>query len=159
MFRVFLEVAFVTIVIAWVLAKALSALGRWFDKRRNSGLARDIEVNAANHADERVFGAPDLVVAIVLLFLLLMPNAVTSNGQSVSLHEISYSMRAPNGAGTLAAFVGGWRAEEPLKFWGFLAGLLVTVISLFRRSPALLGVALIASLLALWLKMDFWAGS
>jgi hypothetical protein len=79
MFRVFLEVAFVTIVIAWVLAKALSALGRWFDKRRNSGLARDIELDAANHPDERVFGAPDLVVAIVLLFLLLMPNAVTSN--------------------------------------------------------------------------------
>jgi len=157
MFRVFLEVAFVTIVIAWVLAKVLSALGRWSDKHPNSELAWGIEMDAANHPDARVFGAPDLVVAIVLLFLLLMPSAVTSNGQTLSLHEISYSMRASKDVGTLGTFVGAWRAEEPLKFWGFSAGLLVTVISLFRRSPALLGVAVIASLFALWLKMNFWA--
>ena len=157
MFRVFLEVAFVTAVTAWVLAKVLSALGSWSDKHSNSELALGIDMDATNHRDERVFGAPDLVVAIVLLFLLLMPSAVTSNGQTLSLHEISFSMRASKDVGTLGTFVGAWRAEEPLKFWGFSAGLLVTVISLFRRSPALLGVAVIASLFALWLKMNFWA--
>jgi hypothetical protein len=154
MFRVFLEVAFVTAVTAWVLAKVLSALGRWSDKHSNSEPALGINMDATNHRDERVFGAPDLVVAIVLLFLLLMPSTVTSNGQLLSLQEISYSMVASKDVGTLATFVGAWRAEEPLKFWGLSAGLLVTVISLFRRSPALLGVAVIASFFTLWLKMQ-----
>jgi hypothetical protein len=152
MFGLFLEAAFVTIVIAWVLAKALSALGRWSDEHANSGLAWVTEKDPADHPDERFFGTLGLVFAMVLLFLLLMPTAVTSNGQSISLHDVSHSMRASNDVGTLATFVGAWRAQDPLEFWGFFAGLFVTVISLFRRSPALLGVAVIASLFALWLK-------
>jgi hypothetical protein len=154
MFRLFLEVAFVTIVIAWVLAEALSALGRWSDEHHKSELTRDIEIDPAEHPDEGDSGRLGLVVAMVLLFLLLMPNAVTINGQSISLHEVSDSIRATKEMGTLTTFVGAWRAEDPLAFWGFFAGLLVTVISLFRRSPALLGVALIASLFVLWLKMN-----
>ena len=110
----------------------------------------------AKRPDGREFGTPlGLVFAMVLLFLLLMPNAVTSNGQSISLHDVSHSVRASKDVGALATFVGAWRAEDPLEFWGFFAGLLVTAISLFRRSPALLGVAVIASLFALWLKMNF----
>jgi hypothetical protein len=153
MFRIFLEAAFVTIVIAWGLAKVLSALGRWSDEHANSGLAWVTEMDPADHRDERVFGTLGLVFAMVLLFLLLMPTAVTSNGQSISLHDVSYSKGASKDVGTLATFVGAWRAQDPFEFWGFFAGLLVTAISLFRRSPALLGVAVIASLFALWLKM------
>jgi hypothetical protein len=154
MFRVFLEVAFVTIIIAWVLAEVLSALGRWSNKQSNSELARDIETDPAKHPDERDLGTLGLVVAMVLLFLLLMPSAVTSEGQSISLHEVSHSMRVSKDLGTLATFVGAWRADDPLAFWGFFAGLLVTVISLFRRSPTLLGVAVIASLFVLWLRTN-----
>jgi len=148
----------VTIVIAWVLAKVFSALGRWSVEHLKPELARDIEMGPAKRPDGREFGTPlGLVFAMVLLFLLLMPNAVTSNGQSISLHDVSHSVRASKDVGALATFVGAWRAEDPLEFWGFFAGLLVTAISLFRRSPALLGVAVIASLFALWLKMNFWA--
>jgi len=82
--------------------------------------------------------------------VLFVPSAVTSNGQSLSLHEISDSMRAS----MVATFVSAWRAEDPLEFWGFFAGLLVTVICLFYRSPALLGVAVVAAMFILWLKMN-----
>jgi hypothetical protein len=92
---------------------------------------------------------------MILLFVSLMPRAVTINGHSIPLHDVSDSIQAPHGVGTLATFVGGWRADDPLAFWVFFAGLLVTVISLFRRSPTLLGVAVIASVFALWLKMHF----
>jgi hypothetical protein len=54
----------------------------------------------------------------------------------------------------VATFVSAWRAEDPLEFWGFFAGLLVTVIWLFYRSPVLLGVAVVAALFILWLKMN-----
>ena len=152
MFPIFLEFAFLIIVIAWALAEALSALARWSDEHPNSEL--DTEIGPAKHPDERDFGTLGLVVAMVLLFLLLMPSAVTSKGQSISLHEVSHSMRASKDVGTLATFVGAWRADDPLAFWGFFAGLLVTVISLFRRSPTLLGVAVIASLFVLWLRTN-----
>ena len=148
----FLEVAFVTIVMAWVLAKVLSAIGRWSD--RHSKLERDIEIDPTKPPDERDSGTLGLVVAMVLLFLLLMPNAVTSNGQSISLLAVSDSMRVSKDVGTLATFVGAWRTEEPLEFWGFFAGFSTTVVLLFRRSPALLGVAVVASLFTLWLKMN-----
>jgi len=154
MLRVFLESAFVIIVIAWALAEVLSALGRWLDKHSNSERARDIETDSENHPNELDFGALGLLFAMVLLFLLLVPNAVTSNGQSISLHEVSDSMRASRDVVTAATFIGAWRAEDPLEFWGFFAGLLVTVIWLFRRSPALLGVAVVASLVTLWLKLN-----
>jgi hypothetical protein len=150
MFRLFLAVAFVSIASSWALSKVLSALGRRSDVHPNSELAGDID-----HPDERQSGTLGHLIAMVLLFLLLIPSAVTINGQSFSLHEISDSMRASRDVSTLATFVGAWRAEDPLEFWGFFAGLLVTAISLFRRSPALLGVAVIASLFALWLKTHF----
>jgi len=154
MFWVFLALAFVTIVIAWVFGEALSALGRWSDEHPNSQLARDIDTEPAKHLDELDFGTLGLVLAMVLLFALLVPSAVTSNGQSISLHEIPDSMRASMEVGTVNVFVSAWRAEYPLKFWAFFAGLPVTVIWLFRRSPGLLGVAVIAVLLVLWLKMN-----
>ena len=155
MFWFFFALAFVTIVIAWVYGEALSALGRWSDKRPNSELARDIEIemDPAKNRDEFDFGTLGLVSAMVLLFLLV-PSAVTSNGQSISLHEVSDSMRASMDVGTVNVFVGAWRAEDPLKFWAFFAGLPVTVIWLFRRSPGLLGVAMVAVLLVFWLKMN-----
>jgi len=154
MFRVFLESAFVIFVIAWVLAEVLPALGRWSDQHPNSEVARDIETDPAKHPDELDFGTLGLVFAMILLFLLLVPSAVTSHGQSISLHEVSDSMQASKDVGTIAAFVSAWKAEGPLEFWGFFAGLLVTVICLFRRSPALLGVAVVGSLFTLWLKMN-----
>lgn len=154
MFWFFLALAFVTFVIAWVYGEALSALGRWSDERANSQLARDmeIEMDPAKNRGEFDFGTLGLVFAMVLLFLLV-PSAVTSNGQSISLHEISDSMRASMEVGTVNVFVSAWRAEYPLKFWAFFAGLPVTVIWLFRRSPGLLGVAVVAVLLVFWLKM------
>ena len=154
MFWFFLALAFVTIVIAWVYGEALSALGRWSDERSNSQLARDVEIemDPAKNRGEFDFGTLGLVFAMVLLFLLV-PSAVTSNGQSISLHEISDSMRASMEVGTVNVFVSAWRAEYPLKFWAFFAGLPVTVIWLFRRSPGLLGVAVVAVLLVFWLKM------
>jgi hypothetical protein len=56
--------------------------------------------------------------------------------------------------GIVATFVSAWRAENPLVFWGFFAGLLVAVIWLFYRSPVLLGMAVVAALFILWLKMN-----
>jgi len=56
--------------------------------------------------------------------------------------------------GTVNTFVHAWRAEYPLKFWAFFAGLPVTVIWLFRRSPVWLGVALVAALFVFWLKLE-----
>jgi hypothetical protein len=153
MFWFFLALAFMTLVIAWVFGEALSALGRWSDEHPNSELARDIDAEPAKHPDELDIGTPALVLALVLLFVLLVPSAVTSNGQSLSLHEISDSVRASMDVGTVNVFVSAWRAEYPLKFWAFFAGLPVTVIWLFRRSPGLLGVAVVAVLLVFWLKM------
>jgi hypothetical protein len=155
MFWFFLALAFVTIVIAWVCGEALSALGHWSDERPNSQFARDIEIemDPAKNRGEFYFDTLGLAFAMVLLFLLV-PSAVTSNGQSISLHEISNSMRASMEVGTVNVFVSAWRAEYPLKFWAFFAGLPVTVIWLFRRSPGLLGVAVVAVLLVFWLKMN-----
>ena len=154
MFWIFLALAYVTIVIAWVHGEALSALGRRLVEHPKSELVRDIEIemDPAKHRDvDFDFGALGLVFALVLLFLLV-PSAVTSNGQSVSLHEISDSMQASMDVGTVNVFVSAWRAEYPLKFWAFFAGLPVTVIWLFRRSPGLLGVALVAALYVFWLR-------
>ena len=147
MFWFFFVLAFLTIAIAWFYGEALSSLGRW----SAPDLARDMY--PAENRDEFDFGALVLVCASVLLFLL-MPSAVTTNGQSISLHEVSDSMRASMDVGTVNVFVGAWRAEDPLKFWAFFAGLPVTVIWLFRRSPGLLGVAMVAVLLIFWLKMN-----
>ena len=154
MFWFFLALAFVTIVIAWVYGEALSALGRWSDERPNPQLARDIEIELepAKNRGEFDFATLGLVFAMVLLFLLV-PSAVTSNGQSISLHEISDTMRASMDVSSVNVFVSAWRAEYPLKFWAFFAGLPVTVIWLFRRSPALLGMAVVAVLMVFWLKM------
>jgi len=145
-----------TIVTAWVYGGALSALGRWSDEHPNSELARDIEIemDPAKHRGKFDFGTLGLAFAMVLLVLLYVPSAVTSNGQSISPNEISDSTRASIDDGTVNTFVRAWRAEYPLKFWAFFAGLPVTVIWLFRRSPVWLGVAVVAALLVFWLKME-----
>ena len=152
MFRVLLQYAFLILVIAWILAEALSALGRWSNEHGNSRLARDIVMDPAKDPQGPDFG-PVLVFAAVLLFLLLLPSAVTRNGQSISLHEISNSLLVSMDVSTVATFVSAWRAEYPLRFWGFFAGLPVTAIWLFRRSPVLLGVAMVVALFMFWLKM------
>jgi len=152
MFRVLLECAFLIIVIAWVLAEAFS-LGRSSDKRADSQSARDVERSPAKDPHDFDFGSL-LVFAMVLLILLLVPSAVTSNGQSISLHEIPDSMRASMDVGPVATFVSAWRAEYPLGFWGFFAGLPVILIWLVRRSPVLLGVAVVAGFFVFWLKME-----
>ena len=77
MFRVFLEFAFVIIVIAWVLAEVLSAPGRWSGRHPNSKLAKDIDTEPAKHPDELDFGTLGLVLAVVLVFVLLVPSAVS----------------------------------------------------------------------------------
>ena len=154
MFRVFLEVAFVIILISWVLAEVLSALRRWSDEHPNSQLARDIDTEPAKHLDELDFGTLGLAFAMVLLVLLFVPSAVTSNAQSILPNEISDSMQSLMDEGTVDTFVRAWRAEYPLKFWVFFAGLPATVIWLFRRSPVWLGVALVVALFVFWLKMN-----
>ena len=156
MFWAFFALAFVAIVIAWVCGEALSALERWPNQRPKSGLARDIEIemDPAKHRDEFDLGTLGLAFAMVLLVLLFVPSAVTGNGQSISPNEISDSMQASTDVGTVNTFVHAWRAEYPLKFWAFFAGLPATVIWLFRRSPVWLGIAVTVSLLALWLKME-----
>lgn len=147
----FLALAFVSIVIAWVFGEALSALGRWSDEHPKSQIARGIELEMApaKHRDEFDVGTLGLLFAMVLLFLLV-PSAVTSNGQSISLHEISDSMQASMDVGIVNVFVSAWKTEYPLKFWAFFAGLPVTVIWLFRRSPGLFGVAVVAALYILF---------
>jgi hypothetical protein len=156
MFWLFLALAYVTIVIAWVYGRALSALGRWSDEHSNSELARNIEIERepAKHRGEFDFGTLGLAFAMVLLVLLYVPSAVTSNGHSISPKEISDSLQASMDVGTVSTFVHAWRAEYPLKFWAFFAGLPVTVIWLFRRSPVWLGVAVVAALFVFWLKME-----
>src|SRR5262245_57573864 len=116
MSRVLLECAFLILVTAWVLAEAL-ALGRSTDRRPNSQLATNAEMGPAK--DPRDLGFTTLVAAaMILLILLLVPGAVTSNGQSISLNEISDSVRASMDVGPAATFVSAWRAEYPLGFWG-----------------------------------------
>ena len=156
MFWVFLALAFVTIVIAWVFGEALSALGRWSNEHPNSELARDVEIemDAAKHRAEFDFGTLGLAFAMVLLVLLFVPSAVTSNAQSISPNEISDSTQASMDVSTVDTFVRAWRAEYPLKFWAFCAGLPATVIWLFRRSAFWLGVALVMALFVFWLKME-----
>ena len=151
MFRVLLDCAFLAIVVAWILAEVLS-IGRSSDERAKSELASDDETDPATSPHEFDFG-PLLAFAMILAILYLLPSAVISNGQSLSLHDISDSVRASMDVGTVAPFVGAWRAEYPLGFWGFFAGLPVAVIWLFRRSPALLGVAVVAALFIFWLKI------
>ena len=155
MFWIYLALAFVIIVIAWVRGEALSALGRWSDKHPNSELARDfgIEIAPAKHRDEFDFGSLGLVFATVLLVWLFVPSAVTSNGQSISPTQISDSMQASVDAGTVSTFVSAWKVVYPLKFWAFFTGFTVTVIWLSRRSPVLLGVAVGAALFVFWLKI------
>lgn len=152
MFWVFLALAFVTIVIAWILGEALSAVGRWSHEHPKSEFPRDFEIDPAKHRNEIDFGTPSLVFAMFLLFCLV-PSAVTSNGQSISLHEISNPMQASADADSVNIFVSAWRAEYPLQFLIFFVGLPVTVIWLFRRSPVVLGVAMSAALFVFWLKM------
>src|SRR5262245_46605989 len=152
MLHAFLECAFVIIVIVWVLAEISSALGHWSDKHSNLKRSTDNETDTAKDPDGVDLGSLGLVFAMLLLFLLLMPTAVTSHGQSISLHEISDSMRASKDVGPVAIFVGAWKTEDPWQFWGFFVGLLVTVVWLLRRSPALLGVAVVTSSFVLWLK-------
>lgn len=151
MFWVFLALAFVTIVIAWVLGEALSAVGRWSHEHPDAEFPRDFEIYPAKHRNDIDFGTPSLVFAMFLLFCLV-PSAVTSNGQSISLHEISDSVQTSMDVGSVNIFVSAWRAEYPLQFLIFFVGLPVTVIWLFRRSPVVLGVALCAALFVFWLK-------
>ena len=154
MFWIFLALAFVTIVIAWVFGEALSALGRWSAEHPNSARDIEIEMDAAKHRAEFDFGTLGLAFAMILLVLLFVPSAVTSNAQSISPNEIPDSMQASVDVGTVDAFVRAWRAEYPLKFWAFFAGLPATMIWLFRRSPVWLGVALVVALFFFWLKMN-----
>ena len=151
MFWVFLALAFVTIVISWVLGEALSVIGRWSHEHPKPEFSRDFELHPVKHRNEIDFGTPTLVFAMFLLFCLV-PSAVTSNGQSISLHEISDSVQASTDVGSVNIFVSAWRAEYPLQFLIFFIGLPVTVIWLFRRSPVVLGVAVGAALFVFWLK-------
>ena len=151
MFWVFLALAFVTIVIAWVLGEALTAVGRWSHEHPDAEFPRDFEIDPAKHRNEIDFGTPSLVFAMFLLFCLV-PSAVTSNGQSISLHEISDSVQTSVDVGSVNVFVSAWRAEYPWQFLIFFVGLPVTVIWLFRRSPVVLGVAVCAALFVFWLK-------
>ena len=153
MFWVFLALAYVAIVIAWVFGQALSGLEHRSNERPNLQLASDIEMDPAKQPNQLDFGTLGLVFAMVLLILLFVPGPVTSNGQSVSPNEISDSMQPSMDAVTVSAFVGAWRAVYPLKFWAFFAGLPVTVIWLLRRSPMWLGVAVVAALFVFWLKI------
>jgi|SRR5579862_4969813 len=152
MFWVFLALAFVTIIIAWVLGEAVSALGRWSHEHPNSEFPRDVEIEPTRYRNEIDFGTPSLVFAMFLLFCLV-PSAVTSNGQAISLQEISDSVQASMDVSSVNIFVGAWRAEYPLQFLIFFFGLPVTVIWLFRRSPAVLGVVVCAAMFVFWLKM------
>src|SRR6516165_7456560 len=152
MFWVFLALAYVAIVIAWVFGQALSGLERWSDERPNLQLASDIE-DPAKQPNQLDFGTLGLVFAMVLLVLLFVPGPVTSNGQSVAPNEISDSMWTSMDTGTVNTFVSAWRAVYPLKFWAFFAGFLMTVIWLLRRSPVWLGVAVVAAMLVYWLKI------
>jgi len=156
MFGLFLALAYVTIVIAWIYGAALSALGRRSAEHRNSELARDVDIEMApaKHRGEFDFGTLGLALSIILLVLLYVPSVVTINGHSISPKEISDSMQASMGVDTINTFVSAWRAEYPLKFWAFFAGLPVTVIWLFRRSPVWLGVAVVAALFVFWLKLE-----
>jgi len=156
MFWAFLALAFVTIVIAWVCGEALSALDRWSDEHPNSERARDIgiEMDPAKYRGEFDFGTLGLAFGMVLLVLLFVPGPVTSNAQPISPNEIFDSMQASMDVSTVNTFVRTWRAEYPLKFWAFFAGLPATVIWLFRRSPVWLGVALVVALFFFWLKMN-----
>jgi hypothetical protein len=151
MFWVFLALAFVTIFIAWVLGEGLSAIGRWSHEHPKSEFPRDFEIDPVKHRNEIDFGTPGLVFAMFLLFCLV-PNAVTSNGQAISLHEISDSVQASMDVGSVNIFVSAWRAEYPLQFLIFFVGLPVTVVWLFRRSPIVLGMAVCAGLFVFWLK-------
>ena len=151
MFWVFLALAFLTIVIAWVLGEALSAVGRWSHKHPDAEFPGDFEIDTAKHRTEIDFGTPSLVFAMFLLFCLV-PSAVTSNGQSISLHEVSDSVHTSMDVGSVNIFVSAWRAEYPLQFLIFFVGLPVTVIWLFRRSPVVLGMAVCAALFVFWLK-------
>jgi hypothetical protein len=153
MFWMFLALAYVAIVIAWVFGHALSGLERWSDAHPNLQLPSDIVVDPAKQPNQLDFGTLGLVVAMVLLVLLFVPGPVTSNGQSVSPNEISDSMQASMDTVTVSTFVSAWRAVYPLRFWAFFAGLPVTVIWLLRRSPMWLGVAAVAALFVFWLKM------
>jgi hypothetical protein len=156
MFWAFLALAFLTIVIALVCGEVLSALERWSAEHPNSELSKDIEIemDPARHRGEFDFGALGLAFAMVLLVLLFVPGPVPSNAQAISPNEIFDSMQASIDVDTVKTFFRAWRADYPLKFWAFFAGLPATVIWLFRRSPVWLGIAVIASLLALWLKMQ-----
>jgi hypothetical protein len=153
MFWAFLALAFVTIAIAWVCGKALSALERWSVEDPISVLAKDIEMDPAKHRDGFDLVTPGLAFAMVLLVLLFVPGPVTSNAQSISPNAIFDSMPGSMDVGTVNTFVRAWRAEYPLKFWAFFAGLPATVIWLFRRSPVWLGVAVVVALFVFWLKM------
>jgi len=150
MFWLFLALAYVTIVIAWIYGKALSALGRY------SELARDVEIemDPAKHRGEFDFGSLGLAFAMVLLVLLFVPRVLTSNGRSILPNETSDSMQASMDVGTVNTFVHAWRAEYPLKFWAFFVGLPATAIWLFRRSPVWLGLALVAAFFVFLLKME-----
>jgi hypothetical protein len=156
MFWAFLSLAFLTIVIAWVCGKVFSALERWSDQHPNSELARDIEIEmaSAKHRGEFDLGTLGLAFAMVLLVLLFVPGPVTSNAQSISPNGIFDSVQASMDVDTVKTFFRAWRAEYPLKFWAFFAGLPAIVIWLFRRSPVWLGIAVTASLLAFWLKVQ-----
>ena len=152
MFLLFVALALVTILIAWVFEKALSALERWPGRHSNSELNWDYEMEPLKHRTDVDFGTPVLAFAMFLLFCLV-PNAVTTSGKSITLHEISDSVQASMDVDSVNIFISAWRAEYPVHFLTFFVGLPVTVIWLFRRSPAVLGVAACGSLLMFWLKM------
>jgi hypothetical protein len=104
MFWVFLALAYVTIVIAWVFGQALSGLERWSNEHPNLQLASDIEMDPAKQPNQLDVGALGLVFAMVLLVLLFVPGPVTSNGQSVSPNEIPDRLRRVTAAGRPVAY-------------------------------------------------------
>ena len=77
MFQVLVELAIVIVVAAWVLAKALAALGRWLDAHPGTQLA---QAKPATHLD---FGVLGVILALGLMVFLIVTGAVPNVAHSV----------------------------------------------------------------------------
>jgi len=154
MFRVFLEFALVIIVVSWVVAEALAAVGRWLDEHPTSKLARDVQTDSPKHRIRGLdFGRLGPALALGVMLAVSVPSAVSSGGRSVSLKDIPDSIGTSMDFDRLATFVQGWRAEQPLEFFAFLIALLMAMIWIVTQSPGLSSLALVAAAFILWLRI------
>lgn len=154
MFRACLELAIVISIVVWVLAEALSALGRWLDEHPNPKRVRDVQMESPKRPFRDLdYGSLGLALAVGMCLALCVPSAVSSSGKSTSLNDITDSIRTSMDFDRVATFVQGWRAEQPLQFLAFLVALLIALIWLVTRSLFLWVLALVAAGIILWLKM------